>query len=119
MSLTTECVEIAGTMKQIYDAHLTTASGGNISIRRGNAVWITPKGTDKGVLTPEQVCSLSCIFAEQSYFSNKLVLTFMFIKKLQSFFFSLLLLLLLLLLLVVMMMMMMIYLIKMLINKYQ
>jgi L-fuculose-phosphate aldolase len=49
-------VEIARTMRQIYDLGLTTTSGGNLSIR-GDAgeLWVTPARLDKGELRPDQV----------------------------------------------------------------
>lgn len=43
-------------MKRIYDADMTTTSGGNLSIRdEDGSIWITPAGIDKGTLTPEDV----------------------------------------------------------------
>ena len=41
--------QICGIMTRIYDARLTTVSGGNISVKdeEGN-LWITPSGGDKG-----------------------------------------------------------------------
>lgn len=52
-------------MKRIYDRGLTTTSGGNLSIRddAGN-IWITPAGTDKGELAPEDIV---CVHPDGSY----------------------------------------------------
>ncbi|MDD3118353.1 MAG: class II aldolase/adducin family protein [Victivallales bacterium] len=47
--------EIAGFMRRLYRQRLTTASGGNISVRCGDMVLITPSGTDKGRLRADQV----------------------------------------------------------------
>ena len=47
---------IALIMGRIYAHAMTTSSGGNLSIREENGdVWITPRGVDKGSLTPEDV----------------------------------------------------------------
>lgn len=44
-------------MRRIYDKGLTTMSGGNLSIRDGGDIWITPAGVDKGALTRrDMVC---------------------------------------------------------------
>lgn len=40
--------EIAFFMRRLYRQGLTTTSGGNISVRDGDTIWITPGGTDKG-----------------------------------------------------------------------
>lgn len=37
-------------MRRLYDRQLTTASGGNISFRLGDEVYMTPGGTDKARL---------------------------------------------------------------------
>lgn len=50
--------ELARTMDHIYSHGMTTTSGGNLSVidSLGN-IWITPSGTDKGSLKPdEMVC---------------------------------------------------------------
>ena len=48
--------QIAEIMERIYRYGMTTTSGGNLSIRDGNGeVWISPGGTDKGVMRPEDV----------------------------------------------------------------
>lgn len=48
--------EMVRTMSHIYCHGMTTISGGNISVidSIGN-IWITPSGTDKGSLKPEEV----------------------------------------------------------------
>lgn len=48
-------------MTRIYQQGLTTASGGNLSIRDGDALWITPAGIDKGTLTPDDIM---CVHAD-------------------------------------------------------
>ncbi len=51
---------LAIAMRRIYDAGLTTTSGGNISVRRDEGgAWITPAGCDKGTLKPEQIVSVA------------------------------------------------------------
>jgi len=43
-------------MKRIYDADMTTTSGGNLSVRdTDGSLWITPGSVDKGSLTPEDI----------------------------------------------------------------
>lgn len=48
--------ELSRTMGHIYSNGMTTTSGGNMSVidSLGN-VWITPSGTDKGLLKPDEV----------------------------------------------------------------
>ena len=48
--------ELARTMEHIYSHGMTTTSGGNMSVidSQGN-IWITPSGTDKGSLKPDEV----------------------------------------------------------------
>lgn len=47
---------VALCMKRLYDRHLTTASGGNISFRVDKDHFlITPSALDKGYLTPELI----------------------------------------------------------------
>ena len=43
--------QIERVMARIYDREMTTTSGGNISIRDGDEVWMTPARVDKGRLT--------------------------------------------------------------------
>jgi L-fuculose-phosphate aldolase len=48
--------QIAEIMDRIYRYGMTTTSGGNLSIRDDTGdVWITPGGTDKGVMRPSDV----------------------------------------------------------------
>jgi L-fuculose-phosphate aldolase len=48
--------EVAATMRRIYRRGLTTASGGNVSVRdTSRAMWITPAGLDKGEVDPDDV----------------------------------------------------------------
>ncbi len=47
--------EIAQFMQRLYRQQLTTASGGNISVRRGDKVFITPGGTDKAKIETEEI----------------------------------------------------------------
>ncbi len=48
--------QIAEIMDRIYRYGMTTTSGGNLSIRDEQGdIWITPGGTDKGVLKPSDV----------------------------------------------------------------
>ncbi len=42
--------EIAEWMRRLYRQRLTTTSGGNISARDGDAVWMTPGSTDKATM---------------------------------------------------------------------
>lgn len=47
---------VADCMKRLYDRHLTTASGGNISLRINDELFcITPSALDKGNLTPDLI----------------------------------------------------------------
>jgi L-fuculose-phosphate aldolase len=48
--------QLAEVMTRIYDLHLTTPSGGNISmLDRDGILWITPSQIDKGSLKPEDM----------------------------------------------------------------
>lgn len=48
--------QVASYMKRLYDRHLTTASGGNISLRLNDDLFcITPSALDKGNLTPDLI----------------------------------------------------------------
>lgn len=42
-------------IKRLYDKGLTTMSGGNLSIKSENGVFVTPSEVDKGGLTPEDM----------------------------------------------------------------
>lgn len=47
--------EILSTMERIYRYRMTTTSGGNLSIRDGDDVWITPARIDKGSLRRDDI----------------------------------------------------------------
>lgn len=52
--------QIAHTLNRIYEAGLTTASGGNISVRdQRDVIWITPGSTDKGNLSDQDVVAVA------------------------------------------------------------
>ena len=51
--------EIAYFMRRLYDQRLTTTSGGNISFRMEDQVFITPSQTDKATITAEEIGVLS------------------------------------------------------------
>ena len=46
---------VASFMKRIYDRGLTTATGGNLSLRVGSYMLITPSGKDKASLRGEDI----------------------------------------------------------------
>ena len=51
---------VAEIMTRIYEAGMTTTSGGNISVRdAANTVWITPKAVDKGRLSAADIVSVA------------------------------------------------------------
>lgn len=57
--------QVAAVMRRVYDRGLTTATGGNISIKDENGdIWITPKGFDKGSLTKEDIV---CVHPDGTY----------------------------------------------------
>lgn len=47
--------EVARFMRRLYDRGLTTACGGNVSLRAGDRILITPSGLDKGCLGGDQI----------------------------------------------------------------
>lgn len=48
--------QLVAIMKRIYDSGMTTLSGGNLSLKNEQGdIWITPAGTDKGRLTPDDI----------------------------------------------------------------
>lgn len=47
--------EVAQIMRRLYQNRLTTTSGGNVSIRYGEYIIITPSQTDKGTITKKEV----------------------------------------------------------------
>ena len=54
-----ERAAVADYMRRLYERGLTTSLGGNISLRAGELVLITPANVDKGRLIPEQVGIIS------------------------------------------------------------
>ncbi|NLL95326.1 MAG: class II aldolase/adducin family protein [Thermoplasmatales archaeon] len=44
--------ELAGVCSRLYERRLTFSAGGNVSVRVGDAVLITPSGRNKGSLAP-------------------------------------------------------------------
>lgn len=53
-----EKAEVASFMKRCYDRGLTTATGGNISIRHGTIMLITPSGLDKSSLSWDDIAEV-------------------------------------------------------------
>jgi ribulose-5-phosphate 4-epimerase/fuculose-1-phosphate aldolase len=51
--------EVARFMRRLYKRGLTTASGGNISIRLQDGILITPSGLDKGTIKGNQIGLIS------------------------------------------------------------
>ena len=51
--------EVARIMKRIYDRGLTTATGGNVSVRSGSVMLITPSGKDKASLSADDIAIVS------------------------------------------------------------
>jgi len=55
-----EKFELAKIMRRLYKMKLTTTLGGNISVRTNdNTVLITPSGTDKGEISPDDIGELT------------------------------------------------------------
>ena len=54
-----ERAAVADFMRRLYERGLTTSLGGNISLKAGELVLITPAKLDKGKLTPEQIGMIS------------------------------------------------------------
>lgn len=51
---------VTDTIRRIYDAGLTTMSGGNLSLKDGNGdIWVTPGGLDKGCLVKEDIMKVT------------------------------------------------------------
>ena len=46
---------VAGYMRRLYNRGLTTASGGNISVRVKGGIFITPSALDKGAIRGKQI----------------------------------------------------------------
>jgi L-fuculose-phosphate aldolase len=51
--------EVARYMRRLYNRGLTTASGGNISVRLKSGIFITPSGIDKGHIRGKQIGMLT------------------------------------------------------------
>ena len=47
--------QVASVMRRLYRQGLTTCSGGNVSLRTGGVILITPSGKDKGEITAEEI----------------------------------------------------------------
>ena len=47
--------EVAKIMNRLYKKGLTTTSGGNVSMRIKNTIYITPSQTDKGNMKPNEI----------------------------------------------------------------
>ncbi|NLL24591.1 MAG: class II aldolase/adducin family protein, partial [Spirochaetales bacterium] len=55
-----ERTSVADFMRRLYDRQLTTASGGNISLRINEELFcITPSALDKGLLEMDQIAVVS------------------------------------------------------------
>ena len=50
--------EVAYYMKRLCKEALTTSSGGNISLRHGEKVFITPSSTDKSIMDEDDVIAV-------------------------------------------------------------
>lgn len=46
---------VASVMRRLYRQGLTTCSGGNVSLRMGDVILITPSGTDKGEISAAEI----------------------------------------------------------------
>lgn len=56
---TCERTQVAAMLRRIYERHLTTSTGGNVSVRCPDGVIaITPSGIDKATVTADQVALL-------------------------------------------------------------
>lgn len=51
--------EVAYFMRRLYEQHLTTTSGGNISFRNDQTVYITPSALDKARISADQVATVT------------------------------------------------------------
>lgn len=59
MDFTKEKNQVAGFMRRLYEQRLTTASGGNVSLRVNNTILITPSQKDKATLTGGDIVTLT------------------------------------------------------------
>jgi L-fuculose-phosphate aldolase len=59
MDFTKEKDQVAGFMRRLYEQRLTTASGGNVSLRVDNTILITPSQKDKATLTGGDIITMT------------------------------------------------------------
>ncbi|MCB2221441.1 MAG: class II aldolase/adducin family protein [Bacteroidetes bacterium] len=59
MELIKEREKVAAFMRRLYDQKLTTVSGGNVSLRIGDRILITPSQIDKAKIVGEQIAILT------------------------------------------------------------
>jgi L-fuculose-phosphate aldolase len=59
MELIKEREKVAAFMRRLYEQKLTTASGGNVSLRIGDRILITPSQIDKAKIMGEQIAILT------------------------------------------------------------
>jgi len=59
MDLLKERERVAYFMRRLYEQKLTTTSGGNVSLRVGNKVLLTPSQTDKAKMMSELIGTIS------------------------------------------------------------
>ena len=55
MDFLKEKEEVARFMRRLYKQKLTSVSGGNVSLRVDDKIFITPSQTDKGRIKPEEI----------------------------------------------------------------
>ncbi len=51
--------QVAWFMRRLYAQRLTTTSGGNISLKSGNNIFITPSQTDKAIIKAEDIAIIT------------------------------------------------------------
>lgn len=59
MELIKDREKVAAYMRRLYEQKLTTASGGNVSLRIGDKILITPSQVDKAKIIGEQIAVMS------------------------------------------------------------
>jgi len=59
MELIKEREKVASFMRRLYEQRLTTATGGNVSLRAGEKILITASQTDKAKIVAEQVAIIT------------------------------------------------------------
>lgn len=52
---TTNCDKVAQIARLLYERQMVNTNEGNVSIRDGNKIYITPSQTCKGILTPDMI----------------------------------------------------------------